>query len=413
MSATLVVGCGAKMLDGLQGHLPDGSVLVLEQPELIERRRFHERVARYPVVADLVPADYMHGAAAADLLALLPAGTSVDRVLPSTEVSVEATAALADELGLPGAGRRAAGLMRDKLELRGAAAAGGLPNPGWREVHDVAELKAAVHDLDSAEVVLKPTGRSGSQGVQILSRDDDLDEAWLGTTTARGVVQMDRPPPTRYVVEARLIGPEVSVESLVADGEVLFDNVTAKRVLPGRHPVETGHVLPAPVEPRVRDALLAATRALVRATGFGTGMMHGEWILTADGPVLVECAARIPGDQITDLLSLAYDFPFIARYAELMRGRPDAAPAPAVRSSAISFVLAGSTGTVGSVTGTDAAKSAPGVREVTVSVAEGDEVVELHASRDRLGHAVAVGSDAGEAWHRACDAAGMITVGMR
>jgi len=417
--ATLVVGCGATLLGGLQGAVPDGSVFVVEEPELIETQRggVREWAARLPVVAQLIPAEYVHHADPAAILGRLPADCTFTRVIPATdEISVIGAAAVAADLGLPGGGLRAARTFRDKIELRRTAAAARLRNPGWREVRDVDELKAAAVELGPGDLVLKPAARSGSQGVLLLSEGDDLAKAWQESTTAPGKSRMKRPPETRYLVEQRLGGPEVSVECLVARGEVVFVNVTDKRVQPGRYPVEIGHALPAALDSGTETELTAAMQALVRATGYSFGVLHGEWILTADGPALVECAARIPGDEICRLISLAYDMPFIPLYVALMAGGRDVARSVSLalptRAEAISF-LTPAPGTVQEITGAADAAAARGVQHVEIETAVGAQVPPLRASRDRVGHVIAVGADPVQARRHADYAAGLIGIRTR
>lgn len=408
----LVVGCGVRLLDGLHGDLPDGSAVVIEEPELIGRRELRKRVGGLPVVADLFPGAYLFGCDPPALLKALP-DTRFDRVIPATnEASAVAAAELAAALGLPGAGPAAA-TFADKLTLRATADAAGLRNPRWREVTGPEDLVTAFRTFGGNELVLKPSGRSGSQGVQILTADDDATEAWRRTVTAEGLLRPVDLPVTRYLVEERLYGDEVSVECLVSNGGVVFHNVTAKDVLPGRHPVEIGHRLPAELPSAVVDTLREAMRSLVTATGFDTGILHGEWILGDDGPVLVECAARIPGDQIMDLHSLAYGIPFWARYSALMAGERRAealvGPGRAGRGAAVRYLLP-PPGVVRAVAGTGAAAGQTGVTAVEVKVAPGDRVRPVRASADRSGHVVAVGADAVDAWQRAGEALSMIEV---
>jgi biotin carboxylase len=413
--ATLVIGCGVKLISSLQEQLPDETVVVIEHPQVIEQRGLWEKVKSLPTVEALVPGDYIDEFDPRALIASLPPGTVIERVLSAIdEMTTVGAARIAAELGLPGSGVRAAEIFRDKLLLREVTHAAGIPNPRWREVHDLAELEEAARELDGDGLVLKPTGRSGSQGVVLLDPGDDLTEAWAHTTTAEGRVRLDPPPFTRYLVEERLRGSEVSVECLVADGKVVFGSVTDKRVLHGRHPVEIGHVVPAAVGTAVRKDLLDGMQGLVEATGFEFGILHCEWMVTATGPVLIECAGRLAGDRITDLVKLAYDLPLLGVYASLMGpdGPVGEIPDTAGRAAAVMF-LTGTPGVVESVTGVAEAAAAPGVQAAAVTVAAGDHVAEPRASRDRIGHVMAVGDDAEQAWERVEGAARLIRVAVR
>lgn len=413
--ATLVVGCGFKLIGNIEEQLPDEKMVVIEHPQVVEARGQRDKVKSHPGILALLEADYVNDCDPRALARLIPKDVSIDRVLPATdEMSTVGSAYLAEELGLPGATVRAAEIFRDKLRLREAAHAAGIRQPRWREVHDLAGLKTAAAELGGDGLVVKPSGRSGSQGVVLLGRGDDLAEAWRHTTTAEGRVKIDPPPVTRYLVEERLYGSEISVECLVAAGEVVFANITEKHLLPGPYPVEIGHVVPARTSPVAQKELLDSMRGLVAATGFGHGVLHCEWILTQDGPALVECAGRIPGDRITDLMTIAYDAPFMAAYATIMTGTT-AAPGPSMPDaaglvSAVKFLTAPRAGVLQAVTGLAEAAAAPGVRAAQLTVEVGARVAEARASRDRIGHVLAVGADHEEAWGRVERAANLIEV---
>ncbi len=412
--ATLVIGCGVKLIGNLRDQLPDESVVVIEHPQVAATAAFKEKLASVPNVVTVLMGDYVHDCDARALVELIPQDIEITRVLSALdETTTVAAGRVAAALGLPGSGVRSAEIFQDKLQLREVTSAAGVPNPRWHEVRDLAELVSAARALAADGLVLKPSRRSGSQGVVLLDRGDDLADAWRHTTTAEGRVQFDPPLPTDYLVEERLYGSEVSIEALVSGGTMVFANITDKRVLHGRHPVEIGHVVPATMSPALDKELRELMQTLVDATGFEYGMLHCEWILTETGPVLVECAGRLPGDRITDLITLAYDTPFMARYAELMAGSGESGmPDGAVQAAAVRF-LTSAAGVVESVTGVEEATAASGVEAAQVRVSAGDKVSAPRASRDRIGHVMAVGADAEQAWARVESAAALIRVAVR
>jgi biotin carboxylase len=324
----------------------------------------------------------------------------VTAVLPGVEYGVVGAAALAEHLGLPGASLPAARLLRDKVELRTAAGRAGLAQPQWREARSARDVR----DFGSPTCVLKPAIRQASIGVQVLDADDDRDEAWHRTVTAdEPLLRAPGGFAPRYLVEERLRGPEISVEALVHEGVIVFLNVTAKTVLPGRHPVELGHLAPAPIAEPVTGRIGRAMRDFVAATGFGSGTLHAEWILVGGRPHLVECAGRLPGDDIVPLIDLAYGGSLVADLVIVLCGQT---PVRAVRAEAASAVrfLTAAPGLVTVVRDVEAAGALPGVVDVRVVVAPGDRVGALVSSWNRTGRILATGPDA-EAVIAAADAA--------
>jgi biotin carboxylase len=55
---------------------------------------------------------------------------------------------------------------------------------------------------------------------------------------------------------------------------------------------------------------------------FGTGLLHAEWIVSDDTPVLVECAARPAGDWIFDLNRLVTGVNLYGAAVSALAGEP-------------------------------------------------------------------------------------------
>ncbi|MGW1535885.1 ATP-grasp domain-containing protein [Streptomyces aureus] len=405
----LFVGYNAAYLRAIDGRVPAGSVVVIEEPDIIRKRELGDAPAGFDCLDRIVPARYQQSAEALDLAVDLSAARGVAAVVPGLEYAVPGAAALAAKLGLPGATEAAAQALRDKVRLREVTGAAGVLNPRWREVHGPEDILDFAGD---GPVVVKPANRQASVGVQLLDSVDAAGaaRAWERTSSAAEYEQVpDRPLEWRFLAEERLRGPEFSVEALVRQGEVVFENVTAKTVIPGPYPVELGHLLPAPLDEDTRAAFGTALRALVAAVGFGTGILHAEWILTASGPTLVECAGRCPGDYLIDLIDLAYDTRIRLTLIDLLAGRPVELPRSPRRTASIRF-LAAEPGTVTGVFGQDTAKALPGVRAVEVDVEAGGEVRPWASSWDRAGHVIATGPDADTTRRTVLDAVAAVRI---
>ncbi|WP_406464874.1 ATP-grasp domain-containing protein [Streptomyces sp. NBC_00111] len=405
----LFVGYNAAYLRAIDGRVPSGSVVVIEEPDMIRKRKLQDAPAAFDCLARIVPARYQQSAEALDLAVELSAARPVAAVVPGLEYAVPAAAALAEKLGLPGATEAAAQALRDKVRLREVAGAGGVRNPRWREVHGPEDILDFAGD---GPVVVKPANRQASVGVQLLDSVDATTAAlaWERTSSATEYEQVpDRPLDWRFLAEERLRGPEYSIEALVRHGEIVFENITAKTVIPGPYPVELGHLLPAPLDEDTKAAFETAIRSLVSAIGFRTGILHAEWILTESGPTLVECAGRCPGDYLIDLIDLAYDTRIRLTLIDLLADRPVTLPRTAQRTSAIRF-LSARPGTVTEVAGEDTAKQLPGIRAVEVDVEAGQEVGAWASSWDRAGHVIATGPDADTTRQRVLDADAAIRI---
>lgn len=403
----LLFGFSRGILGHLEGWAAPGSVVVLEEPDVCRKKRVDRLWTGYRSVREVVELPYQQCDAFLEPLLARHRAAPFAAVIPCVEYAVPAAAALAAAAGLPGASVPAAAALRDKLRLREVTTAAGMAAPDWQEVRDAAAVRTFAA---AGPTVLKPANRQASVGVSFLDRPGQVAPAWHALVAADEPRQLpDRPLAWRYLVERRMAGPEYSVEALVAGGEVVFENVTAKSVLGGDAPVEDGHVVPAPLDAAGRGRFAVALRQLVAATGFGTGILHAEWIDTAGGLVLVECAGRIPGDQIIELIDLAYGIRLCHALADLLAGRPVELPREPSRAAAIRFLTA-SPGRVLDVNDADRVRAAPGVEELTVTVGPGDEVRRWRSSWDRIGYVLASGTTPDEAAGTARRAADAVRV---
>ncbi|GAA2577474.1 hypothetical protein GCM10010399_03960 [Dactylosporangium fulvum] len=384
----------------------DLELVVFDDPDVCRKKRVPERAGRCPAVKGVVAARYVDSG---DFLAAIR--DEHDRaafaaVYPGLEYTVVVAAQAAQRLSLRGAGVPAARVLRDKLLLRERAQANGLANPRWAEVRCAADVAAFLRE--SGRVVLKPANRQASLGVQILGPGDDVDAAWAETVAAdEDTLVPDDRPEWRFMVEELVVGDEYSVELLLDRGRPVFANVTAKSVQSGRYPVELGHVVPATLPGPGATSLVDATRTLVRAVGYDTGVVHAEWILTARGPVLVECAGRLPGDSIVELIDHAYGIDLSRALLHLLCAQPVPLPRHPSRGAAIRFLTA-APGIVEDIRGAEIAHGRQGVVDCSITVAVGDRVTEVRNSWERIGHVMAVDTTAPAA--EACAAAAAASV---
>ncbi|MDH6579057.1 ATP-grasp domain-containing protein [Kitasatospora sp. MAP5-34] len=406
----VVVGYSPVALGKLDKLLPENSVLLLEEPAVIEARGIRELVAGHRSVAALFPTASQDEAHAARFAGTFPRPAGVRVVVPMVEYGVVTAAALAEAWELPGASLRAARVLRDKSRLRAAVAGTDIAQPAWALVEspaDVEEFRAR----QGGEYVLKPANRQASLGVQLLGPDDDVEAAWLHTTSAdEPTLRAQYPDAARFLAEERLHGPEVSVEALVHDGTIGFLNITDKSVQDSRYPVETGHVLPAELPAATSTALAEGLAALVKATGFGSGILHSEWIVEEGRPYLVECAGRLPGDGITVLIDLAYDTHILRELLQVLGGDAPTVRQDAVAGASVRF-LTSPTGVVERIEGVEEARASAGVHALHLTVAVGDDVQSTATSSwDRIGSVIAVGADPADAVRNAERAVGRIAV---
>lgn len=249
------------------------------------------------------------------------AGHRIRAVVSCGEVFVEPCGIVADLLGLPGPGLRATRVCRNKQLQRSY-----LREWSPRSAYVAPEDRSRATELAPGyPCVLKPVGRMSSSGVCRADGPRRLEELVAAA-----------PCDEALLVEELVDGAEFSVEALVRGGRVVWENVTGKMTneAGGVFFTETRHVVPAAgLAERRRRTLLRASREVLAALQFRDGISHAEFRLRGgEQPVLMEIAARVPGDGITVLLDLATGGELEPVLLDLALGREVSYPEPRRRA---------------------------------------------------------------------------------
>ncbi|WP_161804096.1 ATP-grasp domain-containing protein [Lysinibacillus macroides] len=319
----------------------------------------------------------------------------IDAVMPGREYAVSCVNEIAKKLNLPRLGDTAAKCLTNKFELRKKGEEIGIPQPLYQKISSLTELESAKMQFP---YVLKPSNRQASVGVVKVKKTSEIKETWNKTINAseKGVLVTDRSFNWEYQIEEFLEGYEISVETFVRKGEVVFQNVTNKITTSSDYFVELGHTVPATINEETRERLIELKKYLAKGLEVSDGILHSEWIVTKEGPKLIECAGRAPGDNITDLISEAYHFNFFEAYLSILIGKDDTDITHHAKFwAAIRFFNPGS-GELKYVKGLDFLKKLPNIIKYDISVEPGQKLSEITSSWDRIGFYMVQGDSVNE-----------------
>ena len=155
--------------------------------------------------------------------------------------------------------------------------------------------------------------------------------------------------------------------------------------------------MPAALPAGTRSACARLAVAALAAVSFDLGVAHVEVKLGPDGPVLLEVNGRPAGDQVPELVRLAYGTDLLRDWVRVHLGlAPQPRPAARPRAASIRYLTA-APGKVARATGVALARRVPGVVAAALEVAAGDTVGPLEDSHGRVGWVVATGPDAAAA----------------
>jgi hypothetical protein len=214
------------------------------------------------------------------------------------------------------------------------------------------------------------------------------------------------------LIEAYLPGPELSIDGLLAGGDLTVTAIFDKPATPGGPTFEetlllTPSQLPGPV---LAAAITTAGQA-GRALGLTSGPIHAELRIDERGgparPAMLELAAR----SIGGLCSRALRFPGGTTLEELVLANALGRPAPATghdpaRPCGVFMLPVLHSGVLRAVEGRDRATAVPGITGVTITIPIGQRVLPLPEGDRYLGFLFAEAGTRGEveqALTAACD----------
>lgn len=249
-------------------------------------------------------------------------------------------------------------------------------------------------------IVLKPRIGVGSSGVTLIQNPQEIEEAveWFKNKDAATDEVLRQS--NDMLVELFIPGQEYSVEAFSENGEHYLI-CAVKKFKEGKHFVGEGHLLPAPVSPRVQEILFKATTQLLNTLEYKNGPSHTEIILSGEKAVIVESHPRVSGAAITTvLIPLVYKINPIKYWLKQQFGEKTLSAFKQIQQNgyaAIRFQSALSAGVVQEINGVDEAQAMDDIVEVGVMIKAGDKFDGLKDSYSRLAYAISKSSTAEKA----------------
>jgi biotin carboxylase len=231
-------------------------------------------------------------------VAYLCRGRRIDLIIPLDEFELELAAMLREHLRIQGNGVTLSRSFRDKLTMREKTARVGVRVPPFVGVKNYDDLRDYMRDVPPPWV-LKPRAEASAMGIRKMQ---DAEQVWR-TLDTLGDLQ------TYYLLEKFIPGDVFHVDSIVADGEIVFSSVQRY----GNPPMKiyqgggvfTSRVLP--YDSYETQTLKGLNAYITRSLGLTQGVTHAEYICAhEDGEFyFLEVAARVGGANIADMIEAA------------------------------------------------------------------------------------------------------------
>lgn len=208
---------------------------------------------------------------------------------------------VAEKMGLIGNPDKYSQTATNKYLMRQCFMENGIPSPKFCLTDG--EVPMAISTF-RFPVIVKPTDRSGSRGVEKVEKQEDLQEAI--TRACKESFQQ------KAVIEEFVEGREISVESISFEGKHCVLQITDKVTTEAPFFVELEHHQPSSLPKDIKSRVKAIVLNALTALHIQYGASHAELKITKGGDIrVIEIGARMGGDFIgSDLvkLSTGYDF---------------------------------------------------------------------------------------------------------
>ena len=334
----------------------------------------------------------------------------VDGVLTiSADRAVPVVAAVAEALALPGIGVEVAHTMTHKIAMRRRFAEAGVPQPRFAAARDLRQAIAAAETV-GFPAVLKPADSGGQRGVFRLDSIDDLE--------ANLHIALRESGSGEVVLERFYEGLELNGIVVARRGDATTLTLSDRLRPPGiGFGVGWIHVYPATIYGDVLEEAERVAAHATKALGLRDGIGFPQLLVTDEGVLAIEVAARIPGGQMADLVrhAVGVDLVEIALRQALGEDVPDEIALPRFQQPlAIRFFTASPgplpTGLVRRIGPLEPVLSSPGVVQADTYLQVGETIRPVRLDGDRRGYVIAVADTNLEALELAETAARLLHV---
>lgn len=313
----------------------------------------------------------------------------LDGVMTVGTDASQTVAAVANALRLPGIPFEVAERATDKIKMRHRLKKKGVPVPDFRPIWSLDDVKLAVEQMP-LPLVIKPCDNMGARGVKKIQHRDDAVPAFYEAKEASISGNL--------IIESFMEGPELSLDALVFDKHIEVTGIADRIIERSPYFVEVGHTMPSSLPEEQQRQAAEVFKSAIRALGINLGAAKGDIKITAEGPKVVEVAARLSGGWMS-----AYTYPLssgvnLYRAAiQIALGQSPDALKPTTSLVSAERALIPPPGKILTIQGVDEARKIKGVKEIILMKEAGDIVSEQTSNMGKVGYVITVAKTREEA----------------
>lgn len=219
-----------------------------------------------------------------------------------TDVAVVSIGYVCDQMGLKGISYKAARQVTDKALMKEAFFRKDVRTAPYRKVRSLRQAQSAVDEF-GFPVVVKTVDSSGSRGITIVKRQEELEKAYLDGMKVSQKYYL--------LVEKFLTGEEIGVDAFVQKGKVTFMMPHTKFLYhTDRAAMPVGHGFPYPCSKAVEREIMEQIQKAVDATGMDNCPVNADVIMRDGKAWVLEVGGRTGATCIPELISIHCGFNF-------------------------------------------------------------------------------------------------------
>lgn len=212
-------------------------------------------------------------------------------------------------------------------------------------------------------IYMKKVISSGSRDQRTAHNKEDLIQYW----------QPD------FLIEQNITGEELSIESFVFEGEIIFTNITTY------HKHHVSNIAPGLFSSADQERILEFNKKVLKAFKVQSGMAHIECFLQPNQILFGEIAIRPPGGFLMKLIQKSYGFdPWQAYYDTMIGQKPQVQTSPKGFSSV--WILHPGEGKVQSIEGLEEIIKDPNLVKYKIKFEKGDFLKKRRGSGESYGY---------------------------
>ncbi|MBN1522520.1 MAG: ATP-grasp domain-containing protein [Candidatus Aureabacteria bacterium] len=260
-----------------------------------------------------------------------------------------------------------------------------VPCPDFDVAASLQEARGVFRSLGN-ECVIKPVDNMGARGVCLVRNEKELDAAFPKAIAFSRI--------GRVIIEKYMEGPELSVDTLICDGQVYLLTV-ADRIISGKpYFIEKGHTIPSSLSEEAIGNVFDVMKKGIHALGITVGASKADMKVTPQGPMIGEMTARLSGgfhSQYTDPLATGMNS--IKAAVDIAMGKPldKVDITPKFHRGACERSIYPDPGKVVKISGIEDALNMKGIERIFLNVRVGENLYPVTSNMGKAGHVIAWG----------------------